>query len=357
MPSDNKNGSNDDKSKVKRFGLRVELPPGDFEKALKALKKILDDKIFQKEIERIFQAESKKLLKQAYSRQLDGGIKLSDQETGTRLLNSSQRALKSLAEREFKKSNLGRQFKKDLDRLSTDFNKSPVGVWIDKNTFAAYIIGAVAIVGGVYAVYKTKEDIIGVPLEFIDIEKKIGRLVLEGEVVSFKPGSGQYGAKVSLGHTLQKVNYDLKLGGHISQSGDFSQSTEGKIVVKLNQKFKVTTSAKSVYSRKTETSTRMVVGITENIEYKRDQLTADAAVAVEYDNKGYKFTALGYLKSINLHSTHSGADGLTSGAALKATMPIKRGILNGNISVEGKVENIRQSGTQGSVMVGLVFEL
>lgn len=357
MPPDNNNAGDDDKSRVKLLGLRVELPPGEFEQALKALKKILDDKNFQKEIEKVFQAESRKLLKQEYRRQLNGSITLSDQESGSRLLSGSQKAFKSLAEREFRKSHSGRQFKKDLDRLSADFNKSPVGVWIDKHTFVAYIVGAVAIVGGVYGVYKTKEDIMGAPLELIDIEKKIGGIVIKGEVVSFKPGSGQYGANVSLGHTLQKVKYDLKLGGQVSKNGDFSQTTTGKVIVKINKQFKLTTSAKSVYSRKTETSTRMVAGFTENTEQQRDRLTADAAVGVEYDNNGYKFTALGYLKGINIHSTHPGTDTLTSGASLKATIPVKRGILNGNVSIEGKLEHTRESGMQGSIIGGLVFEL
>jgi hypothetical protein len=354
MPPDDKCESNDKKSKVKLIGACIDLPPGDFEKALNALKKILDDKKFQKDIEKVFREESKKLLKQEYSRQLEGGIELPDQETGKRMLNTSQKAFKTLAEKEFKKSHAGRRFKKDVDRLSEDFNKSPVGVWVDKNTNKAYIIVAVALIGGGYGIYKTKRDKAGLPLELIDVEKKLGAIKLSGEIVSFKPGSGEYGANVGLKHNLQQVKYDLKLTGLVSKNGDISQTAGLNVVINVDKKLTVTTSAKSVYSRKKEESTRMVAGYTQSSQFNRTLLTADAAIKVEYKDNGYKFQAVASMKGVNMYDSHSGPSSRTISVTAKASKSLPRYVLDGaSVSVETSVEHSAQSGSIGAVMFGL----
>jgi len=351
MPPEENNNSDFDKKLLKLIGMSFEVPPGELEKSIDALKKILGDKKFQQRIEKVFKDETDKLIKAKQQNSAQNRPGLPDQDTGNRMLSGTQKAAKDLITSELKNSAHAKRLKRDADDLSDAFNKSPAGVWIDKNKGKVYVVGVLAVVGGAFAIYKTKEDTMGKPLEFIDIEKKMGSLSLSGAVTHFKPGTSEYGGKIKLSHDLQRFDYKLNVSGLYSK-GNLSQTTEGEVFIKLDKQFTLYTKAKSLYSQKTEATERAVTGLNPVSEVRRERLMMDLTVGVKIRNDDVSIDLFGYVSNKSLYDSSPDAGGMNSGASIKLEAPMSRGSITGMFTVEGKIDNKPKTGTSGSLMVG-----
>ena len=340
-----------DKSEVKRFMFEVECAPSELDRVLEKLQSLLDDKEFQKNIAKAIQGEFSKLVALDSKSKLGGSPAVLPEKSGEKMVAGTQKAFIQQVTRELKNSSQGKRLKKGLKQLEEEFNNSPTGIWVDRNKYVVYIVGAIAIVGGTYAIYKSREDKLGKPLEAIDIKKKIGSFTLQGEVIKFQPGSGDFKGKLGFGQKLEYVKYDFSMVGAINKAGEIESAVEGKVVIGLNQRFDLIVKGGANQSRTKLPEKRGVTRRPQTHPMFADQVKLNAAVGVKYDGDKVDFLAMAYTKGISVYNTGP-AGKQVYGVKTEAKIKVDNRVFNGSVVVGAGAEKGKE-GLGGSATAAL----
>jgi hypothetical protein len=113
---------------------------------------------------------------------------------------------------------------------------SPMGVWIDRNQGIVIVVGIALVVGGAAALYATKtggtainlgiDQVKGKPLQIF----KVGRLTVQGQLLSFQPDKRTLGAGLIATAKWQKLDVSIKFG--VIAAGSQVREIDGAVILK-----------------------------------------------------------------------------------------------------------------------------
>ena len=147
---------------------------------------------------------------------------------------------------QIKKDPKFKKLEKGLDNLKASFRCTPVGVFVDKNTWVVYVVGIAAALGAGAALYVTKTGgpAVDLPISLLKGKHvqvlKVGGFTLKGGLLEFKPDKQELGAEVLAIQKLERVSITLKMG--VVAAGSEISKVQGQAIVKADS-FSITADA------------------------------------------------------------------------------------------------------------------
>ncbi len=181
------------------------------------------------------------LLSYAKQRQQQTARIMSDRD-GTQLLNSLATGVESAVERsvldQVKKTHEYLELDKSFQDLRTAVERSPLGVWVDREKNILYVVGVSLLIAGSAALYATKtggpvitkaiSQITGKPRKVLEL----GKFTLQGNLVRFQPNNRTVELDLIGSEKLERVSMSMQLG--VLANGANVTKLHGKLVVKTD---------------------------------------------------------------------------------------------------------------------------
>ena len=209
----------------------------------------IQSKKFQESVARALKKEAEILMNAPRKNK-----KLDDKGMLLNTLKASASSLGKAMESQIKKTTEYSRLKTNLKELECSFNKTKVGVFVDRNQTWLIIIGSVAGIAGSVGLYYAKSgDLIASALPSLAKDKlKIkvaGALEIGANLTTFKPSTRELGVEAFTKLQWEKVQAHLKVAATFKGADLTQASSSGKIVVPIAKNAQVSGIANFMHKR------------------------------------------------------------------------------------------------------------